>query len=270
MEKLGFDKEDVQMLNPSIIYCSISGYGQNGPYSSLPGHDLNYLAVSGISEVSAVILKGAPEATGGIQIADLASSLYATVSILAALLQRTKRQESVYIDVSMAESALALMVPRIAEYYGRNKPVKDDFMGRGAYGAFKTKDNKYISIACVEEKFWSKFCETVGMKEFLLDSMFNSWTKRMESSEIINNRIENIIKQKTLIEWMAIFTKEDLPVSPVNSIDDLVDDPHLKYRNSITKKDENLIVSFPAKFENMETKKDFNVPKLGQHNYIFK
>ena len=269
MKKLGFDKKAVQLLNPSIIYCSISGYGQDGPYRLLPGHDINYLATSGMLSISGNP-KGGPEAAGGIQIANLASSLYTTISILAALLQKSKNQDGVYIDVSMAESALALMIPRIAEYYGREEPSKDDFMGRGAYGTFKTKDSKYIAIACVEEEFWEKFCETVGMKEFLTDGMFNSWAKRMENAEIINDRIASVLAKKTLAEWMTAFANEDLPISPVNSINELVNDPQLKYRNSIVKKGEQRIVSYPAKFENLAIKEDNHAPQLGEHNHLFK
>lgn len=247
MERLGFGKEDVAKLNPELIYCSISGYGQNGPYRDLPGHDLNYLAVAGVLSISGQP-NGAPEATGGIQIADLAASLYATISILSALLSKARTNSGgVHLDVSLAESALALMAPRIAEYYGRNEPVKSDFMSRGAYGAFLTKDLKYISIACVEEKFWETFCETVGMKEFLLDNLFNSWTKRMENAEIINRKIETIISQKTLSEWLTIFNEVDLPVSRVNMINDLLKDPHLKYRDAIIEEGDRVVIPYPVK-----------------------
>ncbi|MFC5587750.1 CaiB/BaiF CoA transferase family protein [Sporosarcina soli] len=269
MKKLGFGKKDVQLLNSSMIYCSISGYGQDGPYSLLPGHDVNYLAVSGVLSISGDP-KGGPEAAGGIQIADLASSLYATVSILAALLQRVKNKDSVYIDVSMTESALALMIPRIAEYYSRDGPSKDEFMGRGAYGVFKTKDNESIAVACVEEKFWEKFCETIGMKEFLMDGMFSSWIKRIENAEIINDRIASLLAKKTLAEWKTLFANEDLPISPVNTINELLNDPHLKYRKSIMKKGEKVMIAYPAKFENIAMKIVDSAPQLGEHNHLFK
>ncbi|WP_233190054.1 CaiB/BaiF CoA-transferase family protein [Sporosarcina sp. P35] len=247
MERLGFGKEDVAKLNPELIYCSISGYGQNGPYRDLPGHDLNYLSVAGVLSISGQP-NGAPEATGGVQIADLAASLYTTISILGALLSKARTNSGgVHLDVSLAESALALMAPRIAEYYGRNEPAKSDFMSRGAYGAFLTKDMKHISIACVEEKFWETFCETVGMKEFLLDNLFNSWTKRMENAEIINRKIETIIAQKTLSEWLTIFKDVDLPVSRVNTINDLLKDPHLKYRNAIIEEGDRIMIPYPVK-----------------------
>ncbi|WP_342511010.1 CaiB/BaiF CoA-transferase family protein [Sporosarcina sp. FSL K6-1522] len=252
MDRLGFGKDEVAKLNSELIYCSISGYGQSGPYRDAPGHDLNYLAVSGILGISG-LPNGGPEAAGGIQIADLAASLYATISVLGALLNKARtRSNGVYIDVSLVESALALMSPRIAEYYARNEPAKSDFMGRGAYGAYLTKDGQYISIACVEEKFWETFCETVGMKEFLLDNLFNSWTKRMENAEIINRKIEAIIIRKTLSEWLSIFGEVDLPVSRVNMINDLSKDPHLKHRNAIIEEGDCLRVPFPVKMHRME------------------
>ncbi|WP_158232283.1 MULTISPECIES: CaiB/BaiF CoA-transferase family protein [Sporosarcina] len=252
MDRLGFSKNEVAKLNPDLIYCSISGYGQSGPYRDVPGHDLNYLAVSGVLGISGQP-NGGPEAAGGIQIADLAASLYATISVLGALLNKARSHSSgVYIDVSLVESALALMSPRIVEYYARNEPRKSDFMGRGAYGTYLTKDGQYISIACVEEKFWETFCETVGMKEFMLDNLFNSWTKRMEKAEIINRRIETIIVKKTLSEWLSIFGEVDLPVSRVNTINDLSKDPHLKYRNAISIEGERVEIPFPAKMIPME------------------
>src|SRR5699024_559520 len=115
-----------------IIYCSISGYGQDGPYKNLAGHDVNYLAVSGVLSISGEP-NGDPGAAGGIQVADLSSSLYAANSVLAALLQRHQTGKGTYIDVSMTDCSLALMSPRINEYYNRNKPSKKEFMSRGAY-----------------------------------------------------------------------------------------------------------------------------------------
>lgn len=252
MDRLGFCRDKVNEINEDIIYCALSGYGQSGPYSTLPGHDLNYLAIAGVLDISGDP-NGGPSADGGIQVADLAGSLYATISILGALVNRMRTNGSgAYVDISLMESSLALMSPRIAEYYARNQPPKSDFMGRGAYGAYMTKDGQYISIACVEEKFWEVFCETIGMKEYLLDNLFNSWTKRMESADIINKRIESIISQKKLSEWLEIFNDKDLPVSKVNSIEDLVNDPHLKYRKSIVKKSGAVMIPFPAKITSMK------------------
>ena len=176
MERLGFGKEDVAKLNSELIYCSISGYGQTGPYRDLPGHDLNYLAVAGVLSISGQP-SGAPEAVGGIQIADLAASLYATISILSALLNKVRSKAGgVYIDVSLAESALALMAPRIAEFYGRNEPTKLDFMSRGSIrGISNERYALYLDRLCRrevlgnilrnrwnEKNFYSTICLTVG------------------------------------------------------------------------------------------------------------
>jgi len=264
MKRLGLDKEAVEKLNSGLIYCSISGYGQTGPYKDLPGHDINYLAVAGVMSISGNP-KGEPEGAGGIQVADLASSMYAVISILAALQNRLKTEKGAYIDVSMTECALSLMVPRIAEYYGRKKPSKEHFMGRAGYGAFQTKEGKYISLGLVEGKFWHSFCEVVEMPELSTNEAFNSWTKRMEHADSINNAFIPIILQKEQKEWLDILKAKDIPCSPVNFIEDLIDDPHLQYRNAIRHVNDELIVGFPATFDGLKIENTLPIPIIGEH-----
>lgn len=265
MKKLGFGADDVEKINSKIIYCSISGYGQTGPYKDLPGHDVNYLAVSGVMSISGNPKEG-PEATGGVQVADLASSMFAVISILAALQKRSRTGKGTFIDVSMTECALSLMGPRIAEYHSRKKPPKEDFMGRSAYGAFKTKEGKYLSIGCVEEHFWKGFCENVGLSELLTDERYNSWVKRMKHADEINNKIIPVMLTKDLNEWLDILIKADIPCSPVNFIDDLIHDPQLQFRNALREVDGRIIIGFPAKFDGFETMGTLSIPELGEHS----
>lgn len=265
MKRLGFGKDEAQKINSKIIYCSISGYGQTGPYKDLAGHDVNYLAVSGVMSISGNPKEG-PEAAGGVQVADLASSMFAVISILAALQKRSKTDKGTSIDISMTECALSLMEPRIAEYHSRKKPSKEDFMGRGGYGAFKTKDGKYLSIGCVEKHFWKRFCEIVGLPELLLNEKYDSWIKRMEHADVINNKIIPVILKKDLNDWMDILSKADIPCSPVNFIDDLIHDPQLQFRNALREVDGRIIIGFPAKFAGLETMNVLPVPELGEHD----
>ncbi|ARJ39587.1 MULTISPECIES: CaiB/BaiF CoA-transferase family protein [Sporosarcina] len=271
MERLGFLKDKVKTINPRIIYCSISGYGQEGPYRNLPGHDINYLAVSGILSISGDP-KGKPEAAGGIQVADLGSAMYAVNSVLAALLLREKTNEGTYIDVSMTDCALSLMAPRINEYVNRNNPSKQNFMGRGAYGAYKTKDNKYIAIGCVEEHFWHKLCDVLNVEKLKSNKKFEGWHNRMEHADEINAILNKKFLLKNRSEWLELMIIEDIPCAPVNFIEELLEDPHLAYRG-IIKKDENsdnLIITHPVKFTSFEVRSNSDVPTVGEHNSLIK
>ena len=163
-KRLGIDFDSIKAVNPSIIYCSISGYGQDGPYVKLPGHDINYQGLSGLFSVSGDPESG-PEYPYGFQTADLTGSLFALVSIQAALLGRSRETSAVFLDVSMTESITMLMLPRFLEYIERGRPPKAKFMGRGPYGIFETKDGKYISLGVVEDHFWYNLCGALGFDE---------------------------------------------------------------------------------------------------------
>jgi len=267
MARLGFSKEIVLKENEKIIYCSISGYGQDGPYKNMAGHDVNYLAVSGALSISGEP-NGHPGATGGIQVADLGSSLYAANSVLAALFQRHQTGKGTYIDVSMTDCSLALMSPRINEYYNRNKPSKKDFMSRGGYGAYQTKDQKYISIGCVEDHFWKRICHVLNLEDLYHEERYNSWHKRMIHAEKINKILQEKFLMKSCSEWIEILTQRDIPCSKVNFIDDLADDPHFKHRNLIDKTKNNYIIRYPVKFDDFEVKTKRDIPALDEHNSL--
>lgn len=267
IDRLGFGKDNVKKMNANLIYCSISGYGQTGPYRNIPGHDINYLATAGILSISGNP-KEKPEENLGIQVADLTSSLYAVISILAALQQRNQSEVGSYIDLSMTDAALSLMIPRVAEYYGRNQPDKQTFMSRSAYGIYATKDNRYLSLGCVEEHFWEKLCHLLGLEELITNKRFNSWIKRMEHADYIDRKIKQIILEKNLDEWLTLFNKEDIPCSAVNRIEDLRNNEHLKARNMIVEQNDKFTINLPFHFEGMNIHNSEESPKLGEHNEL--
>jgi len=265
LARLGFGWEEARAVNNRLVYCSISGYGQDGPYRDLPGHDVNYLAAAGALSISGDP-EGVPAAWGGVQIADLCSAMYAAVSILAALRQRERSGRGAYLDVSMTDSAVAWMGPRIGEYYGRGRPPREKFMGRGGYGTYEAGDGKRLAVGCVENHFWQRLCRVLGLDGMAEDERYGTWVRRIELSREINSALNQCFLKKDRDAWLELLKRADIPCSPVNSIEDLLEDPHILSRNLIENIDGFPLVRFPVRFDGMEIRAVGLGPEPGQHN----
>ncbi|MBI4773212.1 MAG: CoA transferase [Deltaproteobacteria bacterium] len=230
--RLGIDFETVKKANPSVIYCSISGYGQTGPYALLPGHDINYQGVAGLLSISGDPEQG-PQNPYGFQVADLSGAMYAATAILAALLRARHSPTPLYLDVSMTESLAMWMMPRFLEFLDRGRPCKEKFMGRGPYGVFETKDGQYLTLGVVEDHFWDNLCRALGLEDLASDASLRSWVARNENRSRIVSRIQAVIKRHDLEYWLAALSKADVPVAPVATFDTWMRDPQLSHRNLI-------------------------------------
>lgn len=236
-KRLGIDFDSVKKINPSIIYCAISGYGQSGPYTNLPSHDINFQGLAGLLSISGDPNAG-PEFPDGVQVADLSASMFALTSILAALNGKAsqiniKTPEPVYLDISISETMAMWMMPRYFEYTSRGNPPKSKFMGRGPYGIFETKDKKYITIGVVENHFWLNLCKVLGLDDLAADKSLDTWLSRNQAREKIVPRLKEAIKQQDSEYWLKVFTEADVPASPINDFDNWMDNPQFKYRKFI-------------------------------------
>jgi crotonobetainyl-CoA:carnitine CoA-transferase CaiB-like acyl-CoA transferase len=267
VKRLGIDFDRMKAVNPSIIYCSISGYGQTGPDKDLPGHDINYQGRAALFSIA-----GNPdidfEFPSGIQTADIAGSMFALASILAALV-RPKDSSPVYLDISMMESMAMWVMPRFMEYLDRNRPPKNLLMGRGPYGIFKTQDNKYLSLGIVEDRFWINLCNVLGFEDWASDESLRGWVVRNEQRNRIVPRLKTAIKEKNFDYWMHVFTQADIPVAPVNDFDDWTDDPQFLHKNFIPKNaageiDHNNLRRFPVNFLSGKPDRKEKEPVLGR------
>jgi len=269
-EKLGIGFEKIRSINPTIIYVSISGYGQSGPYVSHPGHDIDFQAVSGL-----VSITGEPEnqkgTPAGFQASDIAGGMFALTSILAALLGKERGEEwkALHLDVSMTDSLIAWMIPRIVEYFARGMPNRSDFMARGSYGIFEAKDGKYFSLGVVEEHFWERLCRLVDAPDLLEDPELKSWEGRNRNSHRILPRLEKAFLKKGRDDWLQLLWNANIPAAPVNEIKDVVRDPQVRFRGLIGVDEENRFSAEKTKpFPVKELTKDnagSSVPGLGEH-----
>jgi alpha-methylacyl-CoA racemase len=229
MAKLGLDYESLKAANPELIYCSLTGYGQTGPMRNRAGHDINYLARSGIISYSGRKASG-PNLTG-IQIADVASgSNNAVIGILAAVVHRQATGEGQQVDVSMTDGAVAFNALFAAAYLvdGAETCREEGVLNGGSlYDFYEAKDGEFISFGGLEPQFFAAFCETIGLPGLIAGGVIPPDLPR------VKEEIRRALKTKTRDEWMALFTKVDACVEPVLSLGEALNDEQVRARGMI-------------------------------------
>ena len=223
-KRLGIDYETIKSVNPRIIYVSVTGYGQVGPYRDFPGHDVNYISIAGILDATGQY--GGPPIIPGVQIADLNGCLLATIAILIALRARDKTGKGQYIDLSLTHGVIWWLTHLAPAYFATGKPPE-----RGGtiltgyypcYNVYETKDGKYVSIGCLEEHFWRNLCKALGKEEFIE----HQWATGEKREEIFR-QLKEIFKTKTRDEWFKELAEADVPIAPVYSLDEVFKDPQI-------------------------------------------
>jgi len=228
--RLGVDYDAVSARNPGIIYCSISGYGQTGPFRNEAGHDVNYLSVAGVLDLMGE--KDRPPAIPGIQIADLAGGgMNAVIGILLALNARHQSGKGQYIDISMTDGSFSLLslVLSIQQFTG--VPVKraDSLLSHryACYNTYETKDGRYLSIGAVENRFWKNLCTFFEKPEYI-PLQYDDGRRK----EIINF-LRHAFKQKTLAQWQVALDGGDICWGPVKSLEEALNDPLFAAREMV-------------------------------------
>ena len=229
MAKLGLDYETLRQVNPALIYCAITSYGQRGPHAGKTGYDINCLARSGIMSYSCP--KGEVPVSSGAFIADAASATNAIIGILAAVIGRTNSGQGQYIDIAITDGMMALNnVYAAASLIDDKSPDYESrmFNGGSLYGYYETKDGKYMSVGSLEPGFCSVFYETIGRPDLI------SPTGIMPANfEEVRKQIREIFKMKTRDEWTDIFRKVDACVEPVLSVKEALDNEQSKNREMV-------------------------------------
>ncbi len=246
---LGVGYNSIKKVNPRIVYCSISGYGQKGTLKDKAGHDLNYASLSGMLDV----MSSSPSVPG-VQVADVGCALVAAISILAALLNREKTGKGSYIDVSVFKSALSLISMHIA-HHSVSKKLGSVLSGTTpCYNIYKTKDGRYVSLGAIERKFWKSFCGSIG-KQDLMHRQFDKKAVKI---------LSDIFMKKTQNEWLSLNKKYDFCCEPVRKLNEVVNDVNLN-KSAIINLNGVKQMGYPAIFSSFAAFKYRNAPKLGQH-----
>lgn len=229
-KRLKIDYDTLKDINPGLIYCSISGFGQDGPYSSIPGHDLNYLAAAGAAAL--IGKKDGPPTVPFNLMGDYAGgSMQALVGILAALYHREQTGKGQYVDISMTDGVTYMLAATASDFFMRGTiPEREKHLLSGstpAYNVYETKDGKYITIGCLEPHFWTNLCNAVGKEEFI-PIEFDE-----KSFEKIFSEFKQIFLTKTRDEWFELFKDKNIAVSKVLEMDELSEDPQIKAREMV-------------------------------------
>ncbi len=266
MKKLGADYATLRRRNPRLVYCAFSGYGQTGPARNVPGHDITFEAHAGILGVSGD--HGGRPAIPGVPMADLASGFNAAMSVLAALRTREKTGKGEFIDVSIFDTAVSLMVLNLARYLATGEePVAGETLLTGTfpwYSLYESSDGGWLAVAVVESKFWEAMCEILGVPE-LKEAQFADDREKARVATTLRSRF----KSKTKAEWEALFADANLPIIGVKTVAELVKDPQLRARGLLTVVDvpglwKVPVIAHPAKHSVSKTRTDARAPAKGE------
>jgi len=269
MDRLGVGYKDLEKVNPGLVYCSLTGFGQDGPYRDIAGHDINYIGIGGILGLTGP--KGGPPALPGIQIADLvAGGLYAVIGILTALMARQKIGRGQFVDISMLDGVVSLIPDAAALYFAEEESPRMGERrltgGLPQYQTYRTKDGKYLAIGALEEKFWASLARAIGKPEWAPQVPKEREARTAEIREEMNR----IFLTRTRKEWLDILMKEDTCVTSVHSLEETFSDPQVVHRKMLVETFHPRAgrvrqIGVPIKFS--ETPGDIRnpAPEIGEH-----
>ncbi|WP_240056606.1 CaiB/BaiF CoA transferase family protein [Bacillus mesophilum] len=270
--KLEIDYETLKELNPGIIYCSISGYGQTGPYRNKGGFDIMAQGLSGIMDMTGE--KDGKPVKVGIAIHDIAAAQTAIQSVLTAYIHKLKSGEGQYIDVSLVDSALAWTVWEAAAYFGEGQlPKRNGTAHRAAapYQGYATRDG-FILIGAANQKLWEKFClYVVDQPQWLEDERYSTNSLRNEHALQLEVDIENVLRTQSSAHWLVLLEENGIPSGPIYSYDQTMNDQHIQEREMILEYEHPQFgtlktLGFPAKYSQTPAKLSKPAPRLGEHN----
>ena len=228
-DRYGIGYEAVRAVKPDIVYCSLSGYGKEGPYQQRAGHDLNYLSIGG-----AVSLNGRPgerPVPYGLPVADLSGCMLAAIAILGALVGRERNGKGMYLDMALLDGVISWMTPLAlsAHFSGLNVGAGTHPLlgGQACFNVYETADGKYITLAALEPHFWGDFCKTIQQID-LIERQFDP---------TLGPELVAVFGQKTRAEWLTLFADTNACVEPVYSVEEMLSDPQVRARGHIRMKD---------------------------------
>jgi alpha-methylacyl-CoA racemase len=261
---LGIGYDTVAAVNPRIVYASISGYGQTGPRSQAAGHDVNYLGYAGVLEQTGA--RNGPPSLSNLQIADLlGGSASAAIGVLAALVDAQRTGRGRYVDVAMADAALAhnFFPLHALTQWGRTLPRGEDLLTGGVpcYGVYATQDGRYLAVGALEDKFWRSLCTTIGRTDLAaLAFAIGDEGKR------VRGELEAIFASEPLAHWVETFAGVDCCVTPVATLDEALADPQFAARRMVVvRPDGSRQYAPPFKLSGHEFAVTRDAPAQGEH-----
>ncbi len=270
MKKMGFDYEAAQELNPRLIYLSISGFGQTGPYAYKPAYDMVAQGIGGTISITGT--PDSPPARVGYSIGDMGAGLFGVVASLAALYERERSGEGQYVDLAMMDSQIALCENAFSRYFASGevpKPLGSRHPIITPFQVFQTRTDHMVVIAAREEE-WKKLCRVIGREDLMDDERFLTNDLRSKNHQVLESVLNDIFRAKPRDEWLALFDREGIVASPVNTIEQVADDSQAQAREMFLNVPHPRLgalkmVGTPMKFSRTPCEIKEAPPDLGEH-----
>ena len=270
LQRLGLDYEAARKRNPAIIYCSVSGFGQDGPYRERAALDLILQAESGMISVT-----GEPGTSGtraGVSIADMTAGMYCAYAVMLALRVKDRTGEGQQVDISMMEGQLALLGTAVANYFADGKvpvPMGTAYSVVVPYQTFHTK-TRDLALAIAGEKLWKKFCPVIGCPELLEDPRYCNTVERSRHREVLIPKLQEVFLTRSYEEWEKLLLENDIPVGAINNLAQVVEHPQVKARESFQEVHHPAVgkvkvVRSPVRLSKTPAKRASPSPVHGQH-----
>jgi formyl-CoA transferase len=271
MKKLGVDYKTISKINPGVIYASISGFGQTGPWADRPGFDLIAQAAAGVMSITGA--PGGAPAKSGVPVADIGCSLFTVYAILAAYIGRQKSGRGQHIDASLYEAGIAFAIWDICEFWGTGRvPHRLGTGNRMAapYQAVEARDGHFV-LGASNDRLWLRLCEAIGRPDLLRNALYRTNADRLGNREALIADLETTFREKERDHWVSLLLEAGVPAGSINDYQEVLASEHAKARNvkmMIEHPVEGLTpnIGFPIKLGGTPQRVRRHPPLLGEHN----
>jgi crotonobetainyl-CoA:carnitine CoA-transferase CaiB-like acyl-CoA transferase len=274
LARYGLGYDDLKSANPRLVYCSVTGFGQTGPYRERPGYDFMIQGMGGMMSVT-----GEPDGTpgggpqrAGVPIADIITGMYASIAICAALASRAETGKGQHLDLALLDSQIALLAYQNTNYFSTGTPprrIGNLHPNIVPYQPFRSSDGEVI-VACGNDNLFRKFCDAAGCPELSTDPRFANNGKRVENRAEMTRLIQEIFRKKNTAEWLALLESAGVPNGPINDIAQVFEEPQVKARGVKILLDHAAagklpLVASPMRFSGTPLEYRLPPPLLGEH-----
>jgi crotonobetainyl-CoA:carnitine CoA-transferase CaiB-like acyl-CoA transferase len=274
LARYGLGYEDLRSVNPRLIYCSVTGFGQTGPYRERPGYDFMIQGMGGMMSVTGEP-DGAPGGgpqRAGVPIADIITGMYASIAICAALANRAQTGNGQHLDLALLDSQIALLAYQNTNYFSTGKPpgrIGNLHPNIVPYQPFKSSDGEVI-VACGNDNLFRKFCDAAGHSGLAADPRFATNGKRVENRAELTRLIQDMFGKKTTAEWLVLLEEAGVPNGPINNIAQVFEEPQVGARGVKIELDHAAagklpLVASPMRFSETPLEYRLAPPLLGEH-----
>jgi len=269
MRRLGCDWDTLRAINPGLVYCSISGFGEGSPYADFAGFDLIAQGMSGLMSITGNPDGGEPVKVGT-PVCDMGAGMYGALGIVSALLHRKTSGVGQHVESTLLDTPISWLTWRAAEYWGTGEIPEPQGSGRAAYRAFKCADERWVNIG-PSNRLWPTACRTLNVPELIDDPRFASATLRVNNHRELSCLLQAEFLKRSSDEWIEAFQAAGIPVGPIKNVAEILDDPHVKAREMVVEVDHPVIgrmktLGVPIKLSETPGAVTRAAPTLGQHS----